>query len=216
VTVTDTGAGMSPATLARAGEPFFTTKPVGRGTGLGLAMARSFAEGSGGRMTIESEPGRGARIALWLPALALAEAVPGQPAATEDIAIPACRARVLLVDDDAVVREVLATQLADAGYKVTEAVDGSTALGLLREGMACDLLVSDLAMAGIDGVTLIREARMRRPGLPAILVTGYAGDAAALAVGQRIDGDFTLLRKPVTGAQLVDQVAAVLGARVTA
>ena len=94
---------------------------------------------------------------------------------------------------------MLATQLADAGYKVTEAVDGSTALGLLREGMACDLLVSDLAMAGIDGVTLIREARCARPGLPAILVTGYAGDAAALAVGQRIDGSFTLLRKPVTG-----------------
>ena len=65
--------------------------------------------------------------------------------------------------------------------------------------MACDVLVSDLAMDGIDGVTLIREARLRRPGLPAILVTGYAGDAAALAVGQRVDGGFTLLRKPVTG-----------------
>jgi CheY-like chemotaxis protein len=122
---------------------------------------------------------------------------------------------VLLVDDEPVVREVLATQLADAGYEVTEAVDGSAALALLAEGLACNVLVSDLAMEGIDGVTLIREARRARPGLPAILVTGYAGDAAALAVGQRVDGGFTLLRKPVTGAQLADQVAALLGWRET-
>jgi CheY-like chemotaxis protein len=232
ITVADTGAGMSAETLARAGEPFFTTKAAGKGTGLGLAMARSFAEGSGGRMTIESAPGCGTRIALWLPAMvAPAEPVRPAPAGRQGIqpgahldahpgahpgAVAVRRARVLLVDDEPVVREVLATQLTDAGYRVTEARDGAAALALLGGGLACDLLVSDLAMEGIDGVTLIREARLRRPGLPAILVTGYAGDAAALAVGRRIDGAFTLLRKPVTGAQLVDQVAAVLGARVIA
>ncbi|TDH64312.1 response regulator [Dankookia rubra] len=217
VTVADTGAGMSVETLARAGEPFFTTKPVGRGTGLGLAMARSFAEGSGGRMTIESKPGCGTHIALWLPAMAAAaEAlVAAPPRQARPAMAMSCRARVLLVDDEPVVREVLATQLADAGYAVTEAEDGAAALALLAGGMACDVLVSDLAMEGIDGVTLIREVRRARPGLPAILVTGYAGDAAALAVGQRVDGTFTLLRKPVTGALLVDQVAALLGWRET-
>jgi CheY-like chemotaxis protein len=211
--VADTGAGMSAETLARAGEPFFTTKPVGRGTGLGLAMARSFAEGSGGRMTIGSKPGCGTRITLWLPAMAEAAAAAPAARVPRPAAVPARCARVLLVDDEPVVREVLATQLADAGYQVTEAVDGAAALALLAGGMACDVLVSDLAMEGIDGVTLIREARRARPGLPAILVTGYAGDAAALAVGQRVDGSFTLLRKPVTGAQLLDQVAALLGWR---
>ena len=216
VTVADTGAGMSPQTLARAGEPFFTTKPVGKGTGLGLAMARSFAEGSGGRMTIESKAGCGTRIALWLPALSATLREPAPVPVAEDIAIPPRCARVLLVDDEPVVREVLATQLADAGYRVTEAADGAAALALLAGGLGCDVLVSDLAMEGIDGVTLIREARLKRPGLPAILVTGYAGDAAALAIGQQIDGGFTLMRKPVTGAQLADQVAALLGARVGA
>jgi len=103
-------------------------------------------------------------------------------------------------------------QLADAGYAMTEAADGADALALLDGGLRCDVLVSDLAMAGMDGVTLIRAAQRRRPGLPAILVTGYAGDAAALAVGQAVDGAFALLRKPVSGAALADRVAALLGA----
>lgn len=215
VTVADTGTGMSPEILARAGEPFFTTKPVGRGTGLGLAMARSFAEGSGGRMTIESRPGAGTRIALWLPALAEVAEPPPPARRTRPVAAPAPGLRVLLVDDEPMVREVLAAQLTDAGYQVTEAGNGAAALALLADSLACDVLVSDLAMEGIDGVTLIREARRARPELPAILVTGYAGDAAALAVGQRVDGSFTLLRKPVTGAQLADQVAALIGWRET-
>ncbi|RAI58947.1 ATP-binding protein [Roseicella frigidaeris] len=211
LTVADTGAGMSQATLARAGEPFFTTKPVGKGTGLGLAMARSFAEGSGGRMTIESRPGRGTRISLWLPAIRDDEAPPA-PAPRAPAPWEGGCGRVLLVDDEPVVREVLAGQLVDAGYEVVDAADGATALAQLAHGPGFDLLVSDLAMDGIDGVTLIREARKLRPGLPAILVTGYAGDAAALAIGQEVDGGFALLRKPVTGSQLIDQVAALLAA----
>ncbi|TCZ66641.1 response regulator [Roseicella aquatilis] len=214
LTVADTGSGMDPAVLARAGEPFFTTKPAGQGTGLGLAMARSFAEGSGGCMVIESAPGRGTRIALVLPALR--EAAPASPAAAPPGMVTPRHARVLLVDDEPVVREVLAGQLADAGYQVAEAASGAEALEHLDQGLCCDLLVSDLAMPGMDGVTLIREARRRRRGLPAILLTGYAGDAAALAVGQQVDGGFTLLRKPVTGARLLDQVAAVLGAQAPA
>jgi CheY-like chemotaxis protein len=117
---------------------------------------------------------------------------------------------VLLVDDDPVVRDVLATQLADEGYEVDEAGDGTAALALLDRSGPMHMLVSDLAMPGMDGVALIQEAQRRRPGLPAILLTGYAGDAARLAVGEAVGGAFTLLRKPVTGAQLADQVAALL------
>jgi signal transduction histidine kinase/ActR/RegA family two-component response regulator len=213
--VADTGEGMDTETLARASEPFFTTKPLGQGTGLGLAIARGFAEGSGGALAIVSDPGRGTKVSLWLPvagevarAMQRAPQEEGTPKA-----VRCCRrVRVLLVDDEPVVREVLAAQLADGGYGVAEAADGAAALALLDRGEPFELLVSDLAMPGLDGVALIREARRRRPGLPAILLTGYAGDAAALAVGGALEqsGAFALLRKPVTGAELADQVAALL------
>src|SRR4051812_25131985 len=108
------------------------------------------------------------------------------------------------------VREVMAAQLADEGYQVTESGDGTAALAVLDRQGLFDILVCDLAMPGLDGLALVREAQRRQPGLPAILVTGYAGDAARLAVGTAIDGTFTLLRKPVAATQLLDQVAALL------
>ena len=216
LTVADTGRGMSAMTLARAAEPFFTTKPLGQGTGLGLAMARSFAQGSGGALAIDSEPGQGTQVALWLPVTAAeaASPAPAAPANTGQCCALAAgrRARVLLVDDEAMVREVLAAQLADAGFVVSESPNGAAALRRLERGENFDVLVSDLAMPGLDGVALIREAQRRQPGLPAILVTGYAGDVATLAVGAAVDGAFVLMRKPVSGAQLADQVAALLGA----
>ena len=217
--VADTGEGMSAETLARATEPFFTTKPPGQGTGLGLAMARGFAEGSGGALAIASEPGRGTRISLWLP---VADGDAPRPAAASATAAPDAggvakppvshdrRFRVLLVDDEPVVREVLAAQLRDEGFDVVEVADGPAALAALDRDGTVDLLVSDLAMPGLDGLALTREAQRRRSGLPVILLTGYAGDSAALAAGSAIDGAFTLLRKPITGAELADQVAMLL------
>ncbi|MBL6457332.1 response regulator [Belnapia sp. T6] len=213
--IADTGEGMSPDVLARAAEPFFTTKPLGQGTGLGLAMAQGFAQGSGGAMAIESRPGEGTVISLWLPAAQAEEAAspPPVPApARPEASAPRSR-RVLLVDDDAVVREVLATQLADAGHAVTERPDAGSALALIEAGERFDLLVTDLAMPGMDGLGLIRAAQGRWPGLPAILLTGYAGDAAMQALGTEAPGRFLLLRKPVTGAELLDRVAAALDGR---
>jgi signal transduction histidine kinase/CheY-like chemotaxis protein len=218
LTVADTGEGMDAPTLARATEPFFTTKPLGRGTGLGLAMAQGFAEGSGGALRIASDPGRGTRVSLWLPIAAGLAAAAAEPAARDETAPATARCarprRVLLVDDEPVVREVLAGQLADEGFEVAEAADGAAALALIERGGPFDLLVTDLAMPGQDGVALIREAQRRCPGLPAILLTGYAGEAAALAVGSALDGGsggaFALLRKPITGARLADQAAALL------
>ena len=126
---------------------------------------------------------------------------------------------MLLVDDEPTVRETLVAQLRDERFEVAEAADGASALERLGGGggaggpPAVDVLVTDLAMPGMDGVALIREAQRRRRGLPAILITGYAGDAATLAVGQAVGGGtFTLVRKPVTGAELADRVAALLAA----
>jgi len=122
--------------------------------------------------------------------------------------------RILVVDDEALVREVLAEQLEDSGYSVLVAANGTEALALLAAGEAVDALVTDLSMPGMDGLAVIRAAQERRPGLPAVLLTGYAGDGAALAVGGAISGAFSLLRKPVTGVQLVDRVRALLVARI--
>jgi signal transduction histidine kinase/CheY-like chemotaxis protein len=210
LSVSDTGTGMSAGTLARASEPFFTTKPLGQGTGLGLAMARGFAHQSGGGFAIESVPGQGTTVTLWFP-----EAV-GVPAASDPVlsgrtapSVPAS-ARVLVVDDDAMVREVLAGEMEERGYRVAQAGDGLEALAQLDGGLAVDLLISDFAMPGINGLTLIREARRRRPELPALLLTGYADAGVRLAVQDAETRSTALLRKPVTGTELAEHAAALL------
>jgi CheY-like chemotaxis protein len=165
-------------------------------------------------LAIASEQGQGTSVSLWLPVTnqtVRSSVAPTWERQTPKPAGLTRRPRVLLVDDEPVVREVLAAQLAEEGYDVAESGNGSAALHLLYRSGPFDLLVSDLAMPGLDGVAVIREAQARQPGLPAILITGYAGDAAALAVGTAVGGTFALLRKPVTGAQLADQVAALLG-----
>ena len=214
LSVSDTGDGMDTATLARASDPFFTTKPLGQGTGLGLTMARSFAQASRGRLRIDSAQGEGTTVSIWLPMLEsvmqqdTAPLAPGQPRHAIDARSP----RLLFVDDEAVVREVLATQLEEAGFEVAQAADGIAALALLGEAHGFDLLITDLAMPGLDGVGLIREVQRRHPTLPAILLTGFAGDAATLAIGRTIEGRFLLVRKPISGPELADHAAGLLGA----
>ncbi len=207
LSATDTGSGMDAATLARVAEPFFSTKPPGQGTGLGLSMARGFAEQSGGAMRVDSAPGRGTTVSLWLPATASPPAAAAAPAAA-----PAAAARptygLLLVDDDALVRQTLAEQLEQDGYAVTVAANAGSALERLAADPAIALLVTDFSMPGEDGVALIRAARNRRPGLPAILLTGYAGgEFARLAAGDGV----IVMDKPVSGFDLAAQVAALLG-----
>ncbi|HEX5328175.1 MAG TPA: PAS domain-containing protein [Acetobacteraceae bacterium] len=209
--VSDTGLGMDPATLARASEPFFTTKPRGEGTGLGLAMARGFAEQSGGALRIDSVLGRGTRVTLWLPQAVepVAAATVGEEAGIER---DARAIRVLVVDDDALVRETLTAQLEAAGLVVLAAEGGDAALVQLDAGVAVDCLVADLSMPGIDGVELIRQAQRRQPRLAAILLTGFAGAGTALAVSGAVSGSFSLLRKPVQGGQLADRISMLLEA----
>jgi CheY-like chemotaxis protein len=216
ISVADTGAGMDAATLARATEPFFSTKPPGRGTGLGLAMAKGFAEQSGGGLAIESMPGRGTTVTLWLPRSA---ALPAPEAARARAASPADAGRpphVLLVDDEKLVRETLAAELSERGWLLTEAADGLAALRVIEAGQVpLDLLITDLAMPGMNGLALVAAARRRRPGLPAVLLTGLVGDSAAAhtALAEAVrDGPFALLRKPVDAGELAARAAALLHA----
>ena len=212
LSVSDTGTGMSAATLARACEPFFTTKPVGKGTGLGLAMARGFAHQSGGGLAIESQPNRGTTVTLWFPE------VRSISVASDTLAQPESKAlcvsvltRVLVVDDDAMVREVLAGQMKERGYLVSQAGDGLEALAQLDGGAAVDLLISDFSMPGMNGLILIQEARRRYPELPALLLTGYADASVRLTVKDAETGSTALLRKPVSGTALAERAAALLG-----
>lgn len=209
LSVTDTGSGIAPYILARVTEPFFTTKPMGKGTGLGLAMARGFAEQSGGGLFIDSAPGRGTTVSLWLPIASggVTRAEAGGRAPVQPIGEAP---RILLVDDEDLVREIVAEQLEDLGYDVVQAGGGAAALPLLDAEGRVDLMVCDLSMPRMNGVQLIQEAQRRRPNLPAILLTGYAGDAATLAVGDAVTGPFSLLRKPVTAPELGERIAVLL------
>ncbi len=204
--VADSGAGMDRATLARAPEPFFTTKASG--TGLGLAAARAFAEQSGGGLAIASEAGRGTTVSLWLPQ-AEVEQPSADPSRTSARAPPP-GGRVLLVDDDPLVLRVLRAQLEEAGHAVTAVGSGAAALSALDDDEALGVLVSDLSMPGMDGLELIRAAQARKPGLPAILLTGHPVGTAAPADGGAQAAPFRLMHKPVSGPYLAEQVAAML------
>jgi signal transduction histidine kinase/CheY-like chemotaxis protein len=206
--VIDSGTGMSAETLAQAPEPFFTTKDVGKATGLGLATARSFAEQSGGGLAIESEAGRGTTVTLWLPQ-AGEEGAGEDPGRSSPLASPPGR-RILLVDDDPLVLRVFKVQLAEAGHVVLAAGGGAEALAMLDRGEAVDLLVTDLSMPGMDGVELIRAAQGRRPGLPAVLITGHPVNAAAPADEDARAAAFQLMHKPVSGPYLADRIATML------
>lgn len=214
LSVVDDGIGMPPDVLARVTEAFFTTKPKGQGTGLGVAMARGFAEQSGGALTVESIPGRGTTVSLWLPVAPTdaVEKIPSEDVVLESATTHRPGTAILLVDDEVGLRTVLATLLADQGDIVTEAADAASALALLDAGLAVDVLVTDLAMPGcMDGLDLAREARRRKPGLPVLLATGHPGEAAEANIEQAAgSGPFAVLAKPFSAKTLTARVALLL------
>ncbi|MBA1290567.1 MHYT domain-containing protein [Pseudomonas japonica] len=206
LSVQDNGSGMSPETMSRATEPFFTTKAPGKGTGLGLSMAQGLVEQSGGRFNIKSTLGEGTRIELWLPA--------GVPATTgtslatvPDTPTPAYNPAlsILLVDDDPLVLANTSDLLEDMGAKVTTASSGEVALGTLRSADSFDLLVTDQMMPGMSGTQLIQIASLERPNLPALLITGYAELSAT-------ERPAHLLAKPFTQQALRSAIGRVTGA----
>jgi signal transduction histidine kinase len=195
LTVADTGTGMPPEVLARAAEPFFTTKGVGKGSGLGLSQVHGFARQSGGMVEIESEPGRGTAVTLLLPrsAKAPAAAVAACPSAPGE----AAGRRILMVEDDPLVAGIVGAALEEAGFAVRRAANAEEALGAL-EREAPDLLFTDVVMPGMTGIELAFEARRRRPELPVLLATGYSEDVAA------VGGRFRVLAKPYQIEPLVE------------
>ncbi len=174
LSVADTGTGMDRATLGRAIEPFFSTKGLGRGTGLGLSMVHGLASQLGGSMTISSQPGVGTNVEIWLPTATAAEAPSKSEDRVEPTATNAARRTILLVDDEDLVRTATAEMLMDLGFQVIEANSAKQALGLLEGGLIPDFLVTDHLMPGMTGTELAREVRTR--GLPTklLLVSGYA------------------------------------------
>jgi signal transduction histidine kinase/CheY-like chemotaxis protein len=212
LSVADTGHGMDPATLAHAAEPFFTTKAVGKGTGLGLAMARGFAEQSGGRMVIESRPGQGTTVTLWLPAADSTAA----PCAVEvaETASPVFSRRLcaLLVDDEDTVRDVLADQLTLCDIEVIKIADAQAALVRLQQPDRLDVLITDYSMPGMNGVSLIKEAKHLCPRLPMILLSGYAGNSAIRSLMHEADPSIIFLNKPITGLRLAQHITGLVAA----
>jgi PAS domain S-box-containing protein len=214
IAVRDTGSGIPADVLPRVFDPFFTTKDVGKGSGLGLSQVYGFVNQSGGQVRIDSPPGAGTTVQIWLPSAAGAE----EPAAALRPAVPAGGLAgngetVLVVEDDADVRAVAVETLQALGYRVVTAADGVEAVETLKGGHAIDLLFTDVVMPrGINGAELARHAQELRPGLRVLLASGYT--AQALTSEHGVVHGFPLLRKPYRGAELAREVRAALGAPV--
>ena len=178
--IADTGAGMDAPTLARATEPFFTTKGVGRGSGLGLSMVQGLAQQSGGGLKLTSGAGAGTTAEIWLPS-AGAGAAPRPAAAMRPAPASAPPQRVLVVDDDPLVAAGTAMMLEDLGHTASIAASAEEALALLGRGMPPDLVLTDHAMPGMTGLELAEHLLRERPELPVVLATGYAEVAAGAA-----------------------------------
>ncbi len=197
VSVADSGTGMDADTIARAIEPFFSTKGLGKGTGLGLSMVHGLVTQLGGTLTLSSKPGLGTEVELWLPATDREATSEG---AAPVVILPAASGRALLVDDEELVRASTAHMLTDMGFEVFETASAEDALRRLGAGDPFDLLVTDHLMPGMTGTELARAAIARRPGLPVLVISGYA----------ELDGiapDLPRLTKPFRQAELAEALA---------
>ncbi|MGT2513200.1 ATP-binding protein [Sphingomonas panni] len=193
LSVGDTGCGMDEDTLQRAIEPFFSTKGVGKGTGLGLSMVHGLTAQLGGGLTIDSAPGRGTTISLWLPVSMVTPAGEERPA--EQSPFPTRLGTALLIDDEDLVRMSTAHMLADLSYNVVEAASAEEALRLIDNGLIPDVLITDHLMPGMSGADLARRLKHSHPALPVLIVSGYADESG-------IDADIPRLTKPFRNAEL--------------
>jgi PAS domain S-box-containing protein len=208
VAVSDSGTGMAPDVISRAFDPFFTTKPLGQGTGLGLSMVYGFAKQSDGHVSISSEEGRGTKVTLYLPRHD-GRADESEETGGSDAAIPALhQERLLVVEDDTVVRELVVEVLRDLGYAPLQASDGKSGLRVLEAAGTIDLLVTDIGLPGLNGRQLADAARERRPDLKVLFITGYA-ESAAMAGGFLAPG-MEMLTKPFAADALARKVTAML------
>jgi PAS domain S-box-containing protein len=197
--VTDTGSGIAPEDLEKVTEPFFTTKDVGKGSGLGLSMVYGFAKQSNGAFRIASTLGEGTKAELWLPRAPTADATDNAPPRKRKRKRRTRPLNLLLIDDHAVVRSATAALLEEFGHSVLEAANGAEALEMLKSrDCDFDMLITDYAMPHLSGTEFLREARALCPDVPALIITGYA-DASTIT--DRPD-DVEILLKPFTPAAL--------------
>ncbi|WP_066825363.1 hybrid sensor histidine kinase/response regulator [Sphingomonas mali] len=209
VCVTDTGTGMSPDVIAKAFDPFFTTKPLGEGTGLGLSMVYGFTRQSGGQVRVYSEIGQGTTMCLYLPRHAgdaPPEEEPAQMAAAEAAGDGEV---VLVIDDEPTIRMLIAEVLAESGYAVIEAQDGPAGLKVLESNARIDLLITDVGLpGGMNGRQVADAARVNRPSLKVLFITGYAENAV---IGRgRLDNGMFVLTKPFQMEILADRIREII------
>jgi CheY-like chemotaxis protein len=208
LSVADTGTGIDPGLRERVFEPFFTTKPSGIGAGLGLSMVRAFATRSAGAVTLDSEPGRGARFSLHLP---VADPTQGSPAGVVRRTPTAKGEVLLLVEDDDDLRDVMAPMLASIGYEVHAVRTAAEAIERLDGGLRPDVLLSDVVLTGhMSGVRLAEEVERRLPATGVVLMSGHAADDVLPHASGR---KRPLLSKPFRTAELAQTLRSVLNLR---
>lgn len=207
LTVSDNGSGMTEDVLQRCVEPFYSTKGVGKGTGLGLSMVQGLALQSGGGFDIQSTPGEGTRVDLWLP-VSCADVQQTGEGQEEKEPTAIHPFHVLMVDDEDLVRYTVALQLRDLGYQVTEAQSPSVAERLVESGLRPDILITDQLMAEKNGTQLAESLRACIPELPVLIITGYTNEASTHI------GGFDVVAKPFTRNDIASRVAKALGRRV--
>jgi signal transduction histidine kinase len=202
LTVTDTGTGMDEATVKRATEPFFTTKGSGQGSGLGLSMVHGLIAQSHGSMRIISRVGHGTAVELWFPASARGDRRPPPPMRSSNASC-----RVLLIDDDPLVLASTAAMLEDVGHAVFQCTSGAEALRRLRSGLQVELIITDYAMPGMNGIELATQIGHERPDLPILLATAYA------ELGGSIAARFPRVAKPYDSAALTAKIDTLVAGR---
>jgi CheY-like chemotaxis protein len=207
ICVTDSGSGMPQHIVEQAFEPFFTTKPLGRGTGLGLSMVHGFVGQSGGFMAINSQVGTGTTVELYLPEVLTdtdhiqtsATTIAGHDLGTGET--------ILIVDDNATIRELLVVLFEQSGYRTLTATDGPAGLAILESEVAIDLIMTDVGLPGINGRQMIDMAAVMRPDLPVLFMTGYAEVAAADGF---LGDNMQMLTKPFSLESVMTRVQGML------
>jgi CheY-like chemotaxis protein len=210
IAVTDDGVGMTAEVSARAFEPFYTTKEVGKGSGLGLSMVYGFAKQSNGHVSIYSEIGLGTTVRIYLPHVGTSGQKPSDQIPADEPSIPRGHETILVAEDDPFVRSSVILRIESLGYSVIAAINGNDALLKLRANPEIDMLFTDIVMPGMSGWELAELARQVRPGLPVVYSSGYALEM--LAQQGRAPAEAIILVKPYRKAELAERLREALSA----